>query len=236
MLLAGSVPSASRASTQLLPDLGMATLRNFSVESSNGQKRLRFTTIIINIGQGPFQVHGYDKQPNDEMLVEQQISTGNGGWTNRQTDYRMYFAGDGHNHWHLRDLESYELENTALPLIRTGEKHGFCFYDNKKYDLSLPGAPNNPGYPAGNCGKITSTQVTTGLSIGWGDRYSYRRIDQFIDITALPTGNYTLAATADAVGDFLELCENNNTTTALLRIAGNSVTVLDKGDDSVSCA
>lgn len=235
VLLGGSLPTTSQASTQVLPDLGMATLRKFSVESSNGQRRLRFTTIIINIGQGPFQVHGYDKQPNDEMLVEQQISTGGGTWTDRQTDYRMYFAGDGHNHWHIRDLESYVLQNTALPLMRRGEKHGFCFYDNKEHDLSLPGAPGSAQYPAGRCGKINSSEVTTGLSIGWGDRYSYKRIDQFIDITGLPSGTYTLTATADAVDDFLELCENNNTTTARLHIGSNSVSVLDAGDDSESC-
>jgi hypothetical protein len=234
VLLAGSLPSMSVASTQLLPDLGMATLRKFSIENSNGQKRLRFTTIIINIGQGPFQVHGYDKT-NGEFRVEQEISDGNGNWTDRQSIYKMYFAGDGHNHWHLRDLESYVLQHTTLPMVRVGEKHGFCFFDNKVYDLDLPGAPDNPGYPPGNCGKITSTQVTTGLSIGWGDRYAAKRIDQFIDITGLPSGTYTLTATADALSDFLELCENNNTTTARLQISGNSVTVLNNGEDSESC-
>jgi hypothetical protein len=235
VLLASSLPSGTRAATELLPDLGMAELRGFTVENVGGQTRLRFTTIIINVGEGPFQVHGHDKT-NGEFLVDQEIQNSDGSWTSRATDARMYFAGDGHNHWHLRDLESYEFESTSSSANRTGEKHGFCFFSNYEHDLSLPGAPSNPQYLPGQCGKIDATQVTTGLDVGYGDRYTKNLPDQYINITGLPPGNYTLTATADAISEFAEACESNNSTTVLLKLkSSGGVKVLDHGQDSEPC-
>ena len=124
----------------------MARLRAFSIETTpSGQSRLRFTTVIINIGNGPFQVWGHDPQPDGQMLVDQQIRNNDGSWATFPTNYRMYFAGDGHSHWHVRDLEAYELRNSNASIKRTGEKHGFCFFDNYKFNLALPAAPQRRG-------------------------------------------------------------------------------------------
>ena len=233
-VLTTSVPATPLlAASPIQPDLGMASLRRFTVETVNGQTRLRFSTIIINVGEGPFQVYGHDKQ-DGEFMVDQQIKNDDETWTSMPTGYRMYFAGDGHNHWHVRDLESYELQNIANTLIRTGEKHGFCFFDNYVYNLSFPGAPATPVYKS--CGKLTSPSVTTGLSVGWGDRYTWKLPDQYIDITGLPPGDYTLTATADGLGFFSEACETNNTTTTLLRIkATGGIKILQQGVDSQPC-
>lgn len=228
---------ANHIDSTLLPDLGMHRLRAFSVETTtSGESRLRFTTIITNIGDGPFQVWGHSPQANGELLVDQQIANGNGSWTNEPSDFRMYFAGDGHRHWHLRDLATYELRNSAATLKGTGEKHGFCFFDNKTVNLSLPDAPQSPQYSISDCGVIADTSITMGLSIGWGDKYAYKLLDQYIDITGLPSGEYTLTATADAQGFLRERCEGNNTTTAVLRITGSSVSVVNAGKPSLACA
>ena len=220
----------------LLPDLGMDYIRAYSIETTPaGQSRLRFTTIITNIGDGPLQVRGHTSQPNGEMLVDQQIADADGSWTDEPTDFRMYFAGDGHNHWHVRDLATYELQNSAATIKRTGEKHGFCFFDNYQVDLTLPDAPQSARYLARGCGKASHTSVTTGLSVGWGDKYTHKLPDQYIDITGLPSGEYILTATVDAQGYLREGCEDNNTTTAVLRITGSSVKVLSRGTASAAC-
>ncbi len=75
-----------------------------------------------------------------------------------------------------------------------------------------------------------------GLSIGWGDKYTWKLPDQYIDITGLPSGEYTLTATADAQGFLRERCEANNTTTAVLRITGSSVSIVNAGKPSKACA
>jgi hypothetical protein len=48
--------------------------------------------------------------------------------------------------------------------------------------------------------------------VGWGDRYSYRLPDQYIDITGLGSGRYRLRATTDAAHQFQELDTANNVT------------------------
>ena len=66
----------------------------------------------------------------------------------------MYFAGDGHNHWHVRDLETEKLirlDNGAK--VGTSAKHGFCFFDNVRYRLTLAGAPQSARYTG--CGTST---------------------------------------------------------------------------------
>ncbi|MGI8998961.1 MAG: S-layer homology domain-containing protein, partial [Candidatus Limnocylindria bacterium] len=145
------------------------------------------------------------------------------------------FGGDGHNHWHVRDLATYELQNTAATIKRTGEKRGFCFFDNEEFDLTKPDAPQWPQYAVEDCGKLADTSITMGLSIGWGDRYAYTLPDQYINITGLPSGEYTLTATADDQGFLRERCEANNSTTAVLRITGSTVDVVSSSGPSVAC-
>jgi len=220
----------------LLPDLGMAPLRAFSIDTTvAGHPRLRFTTTLINIGEGPVFVHGHTPLGNGDLMVDQQIATAGGALVNKPIDFRMYFAGDGHNHWHLRDLETYELQNSAATLKRVSDKHGFCFFDDVGFNLTMPGAPQSPIHLKTDCGKATDTSVTMGISVGWSDRYDAKLPDQYIDITGLPSGDYTLTATADAQDYLQERCESNNSTTVTLQITGTTVKIVDHGQASVAC-
>lgn len=238
VLFAGSVaPGAVGANhitgAALLPDLGMAPLQNFSLQRRpRGGMWLRFDAIIVNVGDGPFQAHGHSRQPDGDLLVDQQVLTINGdgsrSWASNLTDYRMYWSGDGHSHWHVRDLEGYVLQNTNATIKRTGEKHGFCFFDNYQYDLGLPDAPASRAYTRCGFGSADA-EVSMGLSIGWGDLYNASLPDQYIDISGLPAGEYTITATADVQQLFTELDETNNSTTATIRVNKKGVTVLDPG-------
>lgn len=220
---------------ELLPDLGMAPLANFSLQRRpRGGMWLRFDAIIVNVGDGPFRAYGHSRQENNELLVDQRIWTitdGTGAWVGESTEYRMYWSGDGHNHWHVRDLERYILENTNpsdAPVMRTGAKHGFCFFDNYAYNLGLADAPATRQYT--RCGYTSAdTAVTMGLSIGWGDLYNASLPDQYIDITGLPAGEYSITATADVQRLFRESNEGNNSTTAIIRITKKGVQVIDPG-------
>jgi hypothetical protein len=84
--------------------------------------------------------------------------------------------------------------------------------------LTLPGAPQAAVYPG--CGTSTSLQVTTGLSVGWGDIYRSTLPDQYIDITNLSAGRYQLLVTADKLGWFTESNESNNSTWVDLQFKG----------------
>ncbi len=133
----------------------------------------------------------------------------------------LVWGGDGHSHWHVRDLERYELERLDNGVkVGTGAKGGFCFFDTTFF-RSLPGSPASKVYSGAGCGVQSSLAVTMGLSIGWGDRYGATLPDQYIDITALSSGRYRLHAQADPDNWFAELNETDNATWVDLQISVN---------------
>jgi Lysyl oxidase len=238
------------AATDQLPDFSMARIINLQIKKCTdtrkdcayvGQRQLRFTTIIVNVGAGAFEVEGSNRDPTGVLrTVTQHIFDDQGGFRSVDTKVgndgstaQMYYAGDGHDHWHLRDLEHYRLSSAP---VRTGAKEGFCFFDRSKwFEQDASGNPITPGVPprrvynacAFNQPKATS--VTVGLSRGWADKYGAKTFGQYIDITDLPDGSYRLRATADKHDWFYESDETNNSTRADLNIQGTQVSVTSYG-------
>lgn len=235
MLFATSSPATA---AELLPDLQMASLRDFQIEKTDdGRKLLRFTAIIVNTGNGPFEV--FAERDNDDVQ-EMQVIQGiyDESWDDYytyDTDTVMYWATDGHNHWHVKDMQSYEVTklNGKKPIL--GIKGGFCFWDNHPINRDLPGAPWEGGYIRNDemenpsCGRETDLEVTMGLSIGWGDEYPYFLDDQYIDITKLKNGKYRLTATADKENWFIEKNEENNATWVEFKLKGDDIKVFKYG-------
>lgn len=213
-----------------LPDFGMAQIGDIQVENRAGGGRwLRFSTTIVNVGAGDFEVSG-QRSPGEsasDMTTAQRIYDSKGDYRERPTDATFFYSGDGHEHWHVRNLEDYELYRAGDgPLVGTGIKNGFCFFDTTRYGASGPPAngsencePNNPG----------ALSLTMGLSRGWGDRYGPQLYGQYIDVTNLADGEYRLRVEADGADWFLEEEEANNATWVDLRIAGDAVEVTGYG-------
>jgi hypothetical protein len=225
------VPLALVASDRL-PDLGMARLSDISVQS-NGRRLLRFSTTIVNVGAGAFELHGQRATTlESQMAVAQRIFDDAGGWRDVPTSAVMVYSGDGHDHWHVQDLQFMELFSLDDgSRWGTSAKRGFCFWDNVEYKLWLPGAPQSDVYTESGCGEPQSLQVAMGLSVGWGDIYPYWLPDQNIDISGIRNGRYRLVVTADPAGWFAEANESNNVTWVDLDISrhGRSVRVIAYG-------
>jgi hypothetical protein len=232
---AGSAPPAVAASP-LLPDLGIARLSTVKIDTTTmpGHKLLRYTAVMVNVGAGPFEVIG--SRPNTsttDMSVVQRISDSSGSHTDVPAGTVMYYAGDGHTHWHTRDIEGgtlVRLDNGVK--VGTLAKHGFCFFDNVKHRLTLPGAPQSATYvQPPSCSPKQPNALTTsmGLSVGWGDSYPASTTLQWIDITGLPNGKYRLTASADPGHVVSETSYANNSTWARIRITADRVTVLQYG-------
>jgi hypothetical protein len=222
--------------TEQLPDLRMRRLTDFYIQkASNGDKRLRFTTKIANAGPGRFELHGYRPDTStSRMNIRQRIYNTSGTYRRieipRSSTY-MFFAGDGHNHWHVHKLQRFEIRPIDASgkegeLKGTGAKTGFCFWDNTTYKLSLPGAPQNPYYTS--CGKRESVNVKMGLSVGWSDKYGATLAYQWIKINSLRDGNYRVRVIADPQNWFLETNDANNSTWTDIRLSsgGTKVTVI----------
>jgi hypothetical protein len=170
------------------------------------------------------------------MAVKQRIYTSTGGWYDIATTAGMVYAPssptyghDGHNHWHLRDLETGTLSRLDNGVkVGSLQKHGFCFYDNTRFRLWLARAPQDPVYTW--CGSQSSLSVRMGISVGWGDTYRYTTHNQWIDVTNVPNGRYRLRATAETARfGFREKYTWNNHTHVDVAISGTTVKVLAWG-------
>lgn len=223
LFLALSPPAdAQSAPTDRRPDLRMDKLTDLRISNQGGRRLLRFTAVIVNVGVGPFEASGRRADTSTPAMTttNQRIYDDAGGYRDVGTPgAEMYFGGDGHNHWHVRNLESYELDrkdNGAK--VGTGAKSGFCFWDNTQFNSNPSAYPTK--YPG--CGRSSDFSVTMGLSRGWGDKYPSTLPDQYIDITGLTAGNYRLWATADGSNWYMESAEANNSTYCDIQIRHNT--------------
>lgn len=234
-VLVGVPAATATAAEPLRPDLGMARLADLTVATTSaGQRQLRFSATIVNVGSGPFELSASRPDGGSAFTVRQRVAQSDGSSTLTPVSVPLVFAGDGHTHWHVKDLESYTLERLDNGVkVGTSAKGGFCFFDTTAYRLSLPGAPQSAQYRSTGCGTASSTDLTMGLSVGWGDRYGWTLPDQYIDITGLANGKYRLRAHADAFGLFDEADRGNNQTWVDVSISnrrnGTSVKVLGYG-------
>ena len=132
----------------------MDQLRDFSVQSTNGRRLLRFTAKIVNVGGCAFQVRGERASTStaDMTTVYQRIFNDAGGYRDVLTPATMFYAGDGHTHWHLRNLERYELIRLDNGVkVGTSAKSGFCFFDSERYQrFTAAGVPSSPVYTSSN--------------------------------------------------------------------------------------
>ncbi len=222
------IKTTTEAATDLKPDLRMARLQDLQIERTGDRKLLRFDSIIVNVGDGAFEAHGSRKDTaSPEMTVTQRIFDDQGGHKNSDTTARMYFAGDGHTHWHVRDLQDYVLRRLDNgKLVGTGAKHGFCFFDNYRYGSTQGQFYTRRTSPPASGQTSSDLAVKMGLSVGWGDIYQSSLPDQYIDVTGLTSGRYKLRATADADNWFAESNNSNNSTWVNIRISGDKVRVI----------
>lgn len=223
-----------------LPDVGVRTLRRFSIATSGGRKLLKFPAVTANIGNGPMEIRAVRSSSTSTDWVGHQVVRNSDGSTTALAPVAatFYFAGDGHSHWHIRDFDLYELYDSGGTVLRRGEKHGFCFEDNTEYrdwvgSSRHPEVPTSPAYThEASCGEghPEATSIVHGLSVGWSDTYPETLPDQGIDVTGLPDGIYTVKVTADWQHYWKETNESNNAATAQVRITGSTVTLLSAND------
>ncbi|GDX52730.1 hypothetical protein LBMAG27_17770 [Bacteroidota bacterium] len=89
----------------------------------------------------------------------------------------QFVFGTCHGHWHYQGYAEYDLYDTAGTMIPIGFKNGFCVLD-----LECSGG----GTAQYGCSNM-------GISVGCGDIYSSGLDCQWLDITDVDTGFYTMA-------------------------------------------
>lgn len=230
-----ALPARAVAAADRPPNLKMLQLHDWRLETVNGRRLLRFTTIMVNRGPGHFEVRGWrPSTAYSRMAIDQVIFDDAGGYRRRATGSSGTYAGDGHDHWHVNEIMTYELWKVGDRSIkREGAKTGFCFFDTTAWNLGLRGARSVSYYREEWCGARGALSNRVGISVGWGDRYPWNFAYQWIDVTNLPAGAYKVRATVDIQDWFLEKDEYDNCKWTRIRLpeagAGNKVKILDAG-------
>jgi hypothetical protein len=235
-LMTAPLPQRAAAAVEadLLPDLAMARPVDLRlVKSADGQRRLRFTANIVNIGEGPFETRASRASSSQAtMPVKQRIYDAAGGHRVVSTSAIASYSGDGHDHWHVQRVAAYGLYDVVNGrAIARSSKVGFCLFDTRPYRLTLPHAPVSRGYGPSGCGTRTALSLRHGISVGWADRYGWELRYQSINVSHLPPGEYLLKVTADPNGFFVERSDTNNCNWTRLRLpsSGDRVTILGWG-------
>jgi lysyl oxidase len=104
-----------------------------------------------------------------------------------------------HGHHHVRDFASYELLDATGTVVLTARKQSFCLEDVENIQ---------PGIPA--IGYSCSDQ---GITRGWADVYSRFLPCQWIDVTNVQAGTYTLRIVVNPLRTLPESNYDNNTFT-----------------------
>ena len=234
-ILMTSVPAAPvAAATDRLPDLRSAGIRDLRITTSGGRRLLRFTSIMWNQGAGPFEARANRSATNRPWDVDQIVYDDAGGFRRIDTKATLRYAGDGHNHWHVRRMMAYHLWGARGTL--RDSKIGFCFFDTTLVNGSLPRSPSAATYRESGCGGSSATSTRTGISVGWGDRYPWNFVYQWIDITGIPGGTYMLRSGVDLHRWFEEASDSNNCSWSRIRFgsSGSTVTVLERGSTCIN--
>jgi hypothetical protein len=117
-----------------------------------------------------------------------------------------------HGHNHLKGAASYELVSSDGRSVLVGRKQAFCLRDNSRYSAS---AGPSHGYDCDN----------QGITAGWEDIYPKNLDCQWLDITGVAGGTYTLKVTVNPIRVFQEANYANNTASVTVQIPAKASTV-----------
>ena len=109
----------------------------------------------------------------------------------------MFEYSPCHGHYHFEGAAKYVLLNSKGVVVRTSAKQAFCLLDYSKY------ASYGRKYRRYDCDY-------QGISAGWQDIYTKNLDCQWLDVTGLKPGNYTLRLTVNHLRKFTESNYRNN--------------------------
>ena len=109
----------------------------------------------------------------------------------------LFSYGQCHGHYHFNGYASYRLVRADGSVVGTGRKQSFCLGDN----LHLSGSTYDPQY---HCNY-------QGITAGWADEYVASLDCQWIDVTNVPAGSYSLEVIVNPGRSLFESNYTNNT-------------------------
>jgi Lysyl oxidase len=206
-------------------------------------KCLRFTSGPINVGAGPFEMHfsfvsdNLDGKttPIGHGPMTQVIHYADATTTTRPAGTYSFHWLHGHFHDdHILDYQLFKVEDgDRLAAAGSGTKSGFCpanqlFGEWRRFVQAPPDELIGSGDTGtGNC--QNPVDGVLGLSPGWGDVYRWQRPGQYVEFGTNPDGLYVVRTTVDVENQIQEADETNNSAYALVKVVGDTVRLLERG-------
>jgi Lysyl oxidase len=250
------IPGDARASSppsskQLLPDLAQHPPAQISVQQVAGANgiefRLGFRSAVANIGEGPLIIHGSRPNTSTPMRASQLVKLADGGRRRYENVIPMEYAySETHDHFHVLRFDRYSLRDASTGArVRPDKKSGFCLGDREEVNRPLNHPPPHYGPPTGECqrGKPQALRVVEGLTPGYLDDYAPQLEGQYIEVTGVPAGRYSLVHRVNARRRIRERDVANDVASALIEIGWPNgprqpptVSVLDRCRERALCA
>lgn len=212
-------PDNTPPAAAILPDLQALHPQDLHVigSSSDGTRRLKFTTTFWNAGDGALETRGSTNPDTGDLEVFQYFYTPSGEAV-KGTPVGTFNYNHRHGHLHLDTFARYELwsvdgEGQLVTMVASNDKVGFCLMDIHVIDASKANGAVYAGCRAD----------LQGISPGYGDEYVAQLYEQDINISRVPNGNYALINITNPDGTLTESSYDNNASATYIRIVNQSL-------------
>lgn len=181
---------------------GLLPGETWYIDADDDRQLLRFASLTANIGDGVLDVIAEpgsgDRQRSWQRLWGSDLSY----WDRLSGEFVFH---EGHAHIHFDSFERYQLLDADGTVVAESEKVSFCLRDSER--IVGPGMATVGVFTTdiSSCG--TEQQS---INPGWGDHYNQFLDDQWIDITGITAGTYTVKIIVDPLDLILEADETNN--------------------------
>ena len=166
-----------------------------------GGPTIRFSLGIGNVGTGPLHLILFNIREEAGKKIasaKQRVYSNDGKFREINVDDVERTRHDVHDAWHYPNLASFGLYDKEGKLAAPGKKTQYCMVDVFKLTdavlnkFAVTNSPETGRFSAvsGCLPDIGTPEI--GISVGWADNYQQNVADQYIDISDIKTGVYTL--------------------------------------------
>jgi|GEM_PF-3438938 len=184
---------------------GFLPVETWFIETDEtGRRLLRFASVTANIGEGPLDVISAGETTPGQTTTDTWQRIWSDEWAYRDRRSGQFVFHEGHDHIHFDSFERYRLIDESGEVVAEAAKVSFCLRDS----LRISDAPEPTiGIfgPASGCGAVQQA-----INPGYADHYNQFLPDQWIEITGVEPGTYTVEITVDPLGVIEESDETNN--------------------------
>ncbi len=125
----------------------------------------------------------------------------------------LFSFSDCHGHFHFDQYADYRLLDVDGNVVARGHKQAFCLIDLQRLGTEFPDARRQGQFECSLNGSLPQ-----GISVGWADTYNSELPCQWVDITDVPEGDYTLEVHVNPQHIFSELDLMNNVARVPVRV------------------